>query len=133
MAADRQIHIAAAVIRDDAGRCLLVRKRNTRYFMQPGGKIDVGESPQGALVRELREELSICVDPQALRSLGRFIDIAANEPQHQLVAEMFTVSGTFQVTPAAEIEEVVWLDPDSRADILLAPLTEKQILPLLRA
>jgi 8-oxo-dGTP pyrophosphatase MutT (NUDIX family) len=41
------------------GRTLLVRKRHTTAFMQPGGKIDCDETAQRALVRELQEELGI--------------------------------------------------------------------------
>lgn len=41
---ERTISIVAALIRDDAGRLLLVRKRGTLAFMQPGGKRDAGES-----------------------------------------------------------------------------------------
>jgi 8-oxo-dGTP pyrophosphatase MutT (NUDIX family) len=47
------IRTAAAVIDDGAGNVLLVRKAGTRAFMQPGGKIDAGESAVDALVREL--------------------------------------------------------------------------------
>ncbi|WP_456681551.1 NUDIX domain-containing protein [Bradyrhizobium sp. USDA 3311] len=39
------------------GRVLLVRKKATESFMQPGGKIEIGEHPQDALRRELSEEL----------------------------------------------------------------------------
>ena len=49
---DRVIRVAAAVVTDDAGRFLLVRKRGTTAFMQPGGKIEPGEDPRAALVRE---------------------------------------------------------------------------------
>ena len=38
------IRIVAALIRDEAGRVLLVRKRGTETFMQPGGKRDPGEA-----------------------------------------------------------------------------------------
>lgn len=50
----KTIHIAAAVLMDDNERLLLVRKRGTEYFMQPGGKIEPGEEALSALVRELR-------------------------------------------------------------------------------
>ena len=46
------IIIAAAIITDSQGRCLLVRKRGTEYFMQPGGKPEIGETPHAALIRE---------------------------------------------------------------------------------
>lgn len=38
------IHIASALIVGPDGRTLLVRKRGTRAFQQPGGKIDPGEA-----------------------------------------------------------------------------------------
>ena len=130
----KKIHIAAAVIVDDAGRLLLVRKRNTSYFMQPGGKLDAGESPESALIRELREELDLVITPGDLTPLGQFTDVAANEPDHLLVADIFriqNVSGELQ--PAAEIEEVKWVPPADFDSLMLAPLTEKQIIPLVNA
>jgi 8-oxo-dGTP diphosphatase len=42
------ISVVAALIRDEAGRVLLVRKRGTKAFMQPGGKRDSGESDLAA-------------------------------------------------------------------------------------
>jgi 8-oxo-dGTP diphosphatase len=45
----RTIKIVAALIRDDNGRVLLVCKRGTSAFMQPGGKLDAGEDDFTAL------------------------------------------------------------------------------------
>ena len=53
----KTIRIAAALIDDGEGRVFLVRKRGTAAFMQPGGKIDPGETAFQALARELTEEL----------------------------------------------------------------------------
>ena len=39
------IRIVAAVVADERGRLLLVRKRGTTAFMQPGGKPEAGETP----------------------------------------------------------------------------------------
>jgi 8-oxo-dGTP diphosphatase len=63
------ISVVAALIRDEARCVLLVRKRGTKAFMQPGGKRDRGESDLAALSREIVEELGCCVDPRALPDL----------------------------------------------------------------
>jgi len=59
----REITVVAAVIRDE-GNCVLMTKRPEGGHMGglwefPGGKIDDGESPVQALIRELHEELGI--------------------------------------------------------------------------
>jgi 8-oxo-dGTP diphosphatase len=57
-----EIQVAAAVIERD-GRILIgQRKRGSRHPLKwefPGGKVEPGETPRDALVRELREELAI--------------------------------------------------------------------------
>ncbi|EKT4521805.1 NUDIX domain-containing protein [Pseudomonas putida] len=128
----KTIRIAAALLIDPQGRTLLVRKRGTQAFMQPGGKIDAGESPQAALVRELHEELGLQLDPTQAVYLGQFSAPAANEPGFEVQAELFRVDSAEDVAPAAEIEEVVWLAVDQAPDLELAPLTRDLILPLYR-
>lgn len=126
------IRIAAALLIDPQGRTLLVRKRGTQAFMQPGGKIDAGESPQAALVRELHEELGLRLEPEQAVYLGQFSAPAANEPGFEVQAQLFRVDSASAVVPAAEIEEVVWLSADQVTDLELAPLTRDLILPLYR-
>ena len=132
MPANQQIHVSAAVITDSDGRILLVRKRNTPFFMQPGGKLDAGETPEQALIRELHEELQLDITLEQLHPLGQFTDMAANEANHTLIADMFRiekVSG--DIVPAAEIEEILWLSPEDSAIHALAPLTLNKVIPLL--
>jgi 8-oxo-dGTP diphosphatase len=132
------IVIVAAIIRDDAGRLLLVRKRGTERFMQAGGKIDAGETAAEALIRELYEELTLVVAPGDLDYLGRFHAPAANEAGHVVDAEIFfvAVDGSrvrAAAVASAEIDEVVWVSPEEAAAIPLAPLTSEVLLPLLAA
>ena len=124
------IKIVAALICDDAGRMLLVRKRGTTAFMQPGGKRDPGEDDIAALSREIAEELGCCLVRASIRPLGEFDAIAANEPGCRVQACLYGVDVTGDITPSHEIDETVWIDPAAPADIPLAPLTREHVLPL---
>ena len=126
------IRIAAALLIGSDGQTLLVRKRGTQAFMQPGGKIDAGEQPAEALARELHEELNLRIDPSAAVYLGKFSAPAVNEPGFTVEAELFQVNIDVNVTPAAEIEEVRWIDPAGDGGLQLAPLTRDLILPFYR-
>ena len=124
------IEIVAALIRDQAGRVLLVRKRGTAAFMQPGGKRDPGEDDVTALARELDEELGCRMVPGSVASLGTFECQAANETDRQVNAAVYAVRVQGQITARAEIDEIAWIDPSAPPDIHLAPLTRDHVLPL---
>jgi 8-oxo-dGTP diphosphatase len=123
------IRIVAAVVQDPDGRWLVVRKRGTSVFMQPGGKLEPGESAAAALVRELAEELGLRVTAAQLGHVGRFAAPAANEAGHTVDADVFTAPLTGPVQPLAEIEELRWLDPAAPGGLRLAPLLRDHLLP----
>jgi 8-oxo-dGTP diphosphatase len=127
------ISVVAALIRDDTGRVLLVRKRGTTAFMQPGGKRDAGESDVAALSREIVEELGCCVTANSARAIGVFDCVAANEPGFRVQAAVYAVDVEGAIKPQAEIDEMVWVDPRALPDLHLAPLTRDHVLPLVRA
>ncbi|WP_346771463.1 NUDIX domain-containing protein [Caballeronia mineralivorans] len=124
------IRVAAALLIGGDGRMLLVRERGTLAFLQPGGKIEQSEEPICALVRQLREELGLVVQPSQAVYLGRFRAPAVNEPGWTVEAELFKVNIEDEVAPAAEIDEVVWIDSSAPTDLTLAPLTRDFVLPL---
>jgi 8-oxo-dGTP diphosphatase len=124
------IEIVAALIRDGAGRVLLVRKRGTTAFMQPGGKRDCGEDDIVALAREIDEELGCHLVPDSIRPLGQFDAISANEPGWRVRASLYEIDVTGDIAAKAEIDAVVWIDPAAPPDIPLAPLTRDHVLPL---
>ena len=127
------IRIAAAILVGKDGRILVVRKRGTQAFMQPGGKLEQHEDAAVALVRELREELGLVVDPSLPVYLGRFTAPAANEPGSDVEAELFHIAIADDVMPLAEIEEAIWIHPVATCDLMLAPLTRHHVLPLARS
>jgi mutator protein MutT len=123
------IRIVAAVILNSRGHLLLVRKRGTETFMQPGGKFEPGETSEQAIIRELNEELGFELEASDFEYVGRFAARAANEVDHMVDCDVhFTVVDTEGVA-AAEIEELMWIDPARMDDVALAPLTAKVMRP----
>lgn len=68
--AQKLVLVVAAALIDVDGRVLLaqrpVGKSMAGLWEFPGGKVADGETPEEALIRELREELSIVVKPSCL-------------------------------------------------------------------
>lgn len=125
------IRIAAAILTRPDKRMLVVRKRGTEAFMQPGGKIEPGEEPAEALCRELAEEIGLAVTPDELSFVSRFTAPAANEPGLFVFAEVFRLRTDAVIEPGAEIEEAVWIDPVRPARLDYAPLTRDFLIRLL--
>ena len=57
---------AAALIRDEAGRILLVEPTYKQTWLLPGGVVEAEEDPLAACVREVREELGVDLLPGPL-------------------------------------------------------------------
>ena len=119
----------AAVITDTRGRVLLVRKRGSTTFIQPGGKREPGESALQTLARELHEELGVHLRPGSAALLGHFEDRAVNEPGRRVRAEVYRVQVDGEPFTAAEIEALFWLDPAPPYPVPVAPLSAAHILP----
>ena len=126
------IRTVAAVIRDAQGRVLLVRKRGSGIFIQPGGKREAGEDSLATLARELEEEIGVVLRPGAVR-LGEFEDVAVHEPGTRVRAEVFLAEVEGEPAPRAEIEALAWVDPADPGPLTIAPLSRGQILPAVAA
>lgn len=124
------LRIAAAVVTDREGRSLLVRKRGSSVFMQPGGKIESGESALSALTRELHEELGLVVDPDETEYIGSYRAVAANEENTVVRAEVFYVMTSEVAVAGAEIEELLWVERIEEIEVEVAPLSRDSLLPL---
>jgi len=136
----REIRVSALVLRW-RGSMLMVRKRGTAAFMLPGGKPEPGESALETVLREVREELDLHLDPADLEELGTFTASAANEADHRVVGDVFVHRGlpddfdVASIEPHAELESVGWFDPDALPEDTpqrtFAPLTRWGVLPAL--
>jgi 8-oxo-dGTP pyrophosphatase MutT (NUDIX family) len=98
------------IVRDDAGRLLVVRHRYGRNVLHlPGGGAKRGESLAAAAARELAEEGGVEVDPDSLVLFGAYTGLREGSTNHVIVFEAPVWSaGTVH---AFEIAETLWVDP----------------------
>ncbi len=90
--------------------------KDTWYI--PGGKRDVGESDTEALIREIREELSVELEPASLRLYGVF-EAQAHGKSAGTVVRMTCYEGSYvgELTPSAEVEMLDWFDYSKRGSV----------------
>jgi hypothetical protein len=67
------------------------------------------------------------------RRLGEFEDVAVNEPDTRVRAEVYLAEVDGEPTPRAEIEELAWVDPAAPGERVIAPLSRTQVLPAVAA
>jgi len=108
---NRSIHVAAAIIMDARGRILLNRRRGDSdlpgLWEFAGGKCEPGETPQQALVRELREELGIEAQ------IGAWLmDIPQCYPDKRLRLSVYRVSHWKGIPRGREGQAITWVNVD---------------------
>jgi 8-oxo-dGTP diphosphatase len=129
----RLLHVVAAALVDPDGR-VLVQQRPEGAAMAglwefPGGKIEPGEAPEAALIRELNEELGIDVEAACLAPAA-----FASEPlgDRHLLLLLYACrkwSGTPQPLHAAELR---WVRPVELHRLAMPP-ADKPLIGLLEA
>lgn len=115
------IVVAAALI-DEEGRVLLQRRPEGKAMAGlwefPGGKVERGETPEAALVRELAEELAITVDPAVLQPL---CFASAVLPQRHLLLLLYTIRRWHGEPRAVEAPELRWERPAAMVALPMPP------------
>jgi 8-oxo-dGTP pyrophosphatase MutT (NUDIX family) len=100
-------------------KILSTRSKGKDAWYIPGGKREKGESDQEALLREIREELSVDLLPETVTYLNTFKAQAHGKPEGVFV-QMTCYVGDYQgdLQPASEIEEMAWLTSDTNPELL---------------
>lgn len=125
--------VVAAALRRGDGRVLLQQRPTGKQLAGlwefPGGKIEPGESPEQALVRELHEELGITVALDALAPLT-FASEALG-PRH-LVLLLYMVERWDGDPAALEASALRWLLSDEMRDVPMPPADRPLVDALVR-
>jgi 8-oxo-dGTP diphosphatase len=116
-----RIPCVGAVIRDGAGRLLLIKRGHdpgAGLWSLPGGRIEPGETDAQALVREMREETGLTVVP------GRLLGAVERPGPGGSIIDIRDYAATVTggtLTPGDDAADACWAGP---ADMAGLPLTD---------
>jgi 8-oxo-dGTP diphosphatase len=117
--------VAACVLLDEGGRILIAKRPPGRSLAGlwefPGGKVEAGESPEHALIRELAEELGIKI---AAADLSPLTFASHAYPDFHLLMPLFLCRRwQGEVTPH-EGQEPAWVRPAELCSYAMPPADE---------
>ncbi len=117
--------VVACALVDDDGRVLIARRPEGRSMAGlwefPGGKIEPGERPEDALIRELGEELGIDVSESCLAPLT--FASHTYEAFH-LLMPLYVCRRWEGELEARENQQLAWVRPNRMADYEMPPADE---------
>ena len=128
----RLVLVAAAALIDPDGRVLIAQRPEGKpmagLWEFPGGKVESGETPEAALIRELHEELGLDTWASCLAPLS-FASHAY--PDFHLLMPLFACR-KWQGTPEArEHRALKWIRPARLRDYPMPP-ADLPLIPILR-
>ena len=127
----------SALIFDERGDVLLARHADGGVWATPGGAVEPEEQPYEAVIREVREETSLVVEPIALRGVFGGPDLRVRYPNGDetsyvtAIFECRVTGGTLRVDDV-EILEARFVPPAEVMSLSLAPFA-RSLLPTLLA
>lgn len=114
--------VAAVALIDADGRILLAQrppgKAMAGLWEFPGGKIHAGETPEAALIRELKEELAIDVTEACL---APFTFASHRYESFHLLMPLYVCRRWNGIVTAQEGQEIAWVRPQRLADYAMPP------------
>jgi 8-oxo-dGTP diphosphatase len=128
----RLILVAAAALIDQAGRVLVAQrpagKQLAGLWEFPGGKIEQGERPEAALVRELHEELGLSLVPE---DLAAFAFASFPYPDFHLLMPLWVVRRWHGEPHGREGQAVKWVDAQELQALAMPPADGPLVTALL--
>lgn len=129
----KKIVLVSAVALIDADTRILLARRPEGKSMAglwefPGGKVEPGETPEAALIRELREELGIDV---AQNCLAPFTFASHEYENFHLLMPLFLCRRWKGTPTPREGQQLAWVAPGKLAEYKM-PEADRPLIPLLR-
>ena len=124
--------VSAVALIDTEGRVLLAQrppgKSLAGLWEFPGGKVDPGETPEAALIRELREELGIETKASCLAPLTF---ASHSYEDFHLLMPLFACRRWEGIAQAQEGQTLAWVRPERLRDYPMPP-ADLPLIPILR-
>ena len=121
----RMVLVAAAALIDSDGRVLICQrppgKQLAGLWEFPGGKVELGERPEQALIRELKEELDIDVKESCL---APFVFASHAYDSFHLLMPLYLCRRWEGVVAAREHDALAWVKPNKLSDYPMPPADE---------
>jgi 8-oxo-dGTP pyrophosphatase MutT (NUDIX family) len=126
---------AAAIVFDERGRLLIVKKRGLDIWINLGGKCEQGETLEAALIREVQEEIGAEVigEPQLYYTSPVEIATGSADLTVQIFAFLTKISKAPILNPEDSIIEFKWLSKSEyqKGEIKLASILGLYLIPKL--
>jgi 8-oxo-dGTP diphosphatase len=123
--------VVACALVDEDRRVLIAQRPEGKALAGlwefPGGKLDLGERPEAALIRELKEELGITVKEACLAPLT-FASHAYDE--FHLLMPLYVCRRWEGTVTAREGQSLKWVKPTKLRDFPMPPADEP-LIPML--
>ena len=114
--------VVAAALVDDEGRVLIAQRPQGKQLAGmwefPGGKVEAGETPELALIRELEEELGIVVKQACL---APFVFASHTYDDFHLLMPLFLIRRWDGEPEAREHTAIKWVRPTAMRDYAMPP------------
>lgn len=127
------ITVSAVALVDEERRVLVAQRPEGKHMAGlwefPGGKIEEGEAPEAALVRELKEELQIKVTRQDLKPIS-FVSHIYDE--FQLLMLLYGCTRWYGKLKAVEHSDLKWTYVDALSRLPMPPADAPLLEPLSR-
>lgn len=105
------ILLTAGLVVTRNNQLLLAYSNNKNAWYLPGGKVDKGETSKEALIREIREELNIDLQPDKIEEYKHISAPAYGEsPELIMEQDTFRYNLTENIQPSHEIAAVKFFD-----------------------
>lgn len=116
----KEINVVCAVIFNSSGQVLIAQRQEPAHLRGlwefPGGKVEDGEDVEGALHREIEEELAIKI--KLVRCIGQFPFDATSFRMNLLAFEAKAINEDFQILDHLDVR---WVWPNDLQNYRLSP------------